>query len=528
MRIGLIWMITFLLPLAVQSQQWAGPDVEVCEQGTPKTLGSMDPCPGCCYNWTPAEGLSCTTCKNPEVNVKKKTDYTVEVRDQHLKSLGKDMVTVDVAFGNIHFTPDHLIQGSDKTVEAKLLSLSSNFNPSDIHWSLVGGDLGCMNTPIGQTSTITPGDQYGKVHVLADYMGDYDGECYAKEDLDINNGVKDVWAIDYNSPTRMAKNDETLYTLNEAPVLISAKPNEGGFKNGVPDWKPDAYGSHTPPQGAHDIEMSEDPQVLDGRTSQYIAGELPDGQPKVTVIRRIPLPEYTTSISMPGMDTLDKLIKKNFKFFNKTDVILPCGTSSPFTMSLTLPSLGIKVNESEKYNSPFLGIKQNLAIEASVSATGKLFHPTFTHLIDVHLFGYDLVMCSRLYTELTGVLMVNMEFNQNDSLPDDSWIASDPSLTASLGISGNLEFAVIPVGYLISASAKLGGKLNMIFTYVQASNKLIDQLNIDPITANLQAKIQQEGDMGKYEDVLDGLLNFSKQIVLMDKKELGPWDLYQF
>lgn len=530
MRIGLIWMILFWMPFTLLSQQWAGPDKEVCEIGTPKTLGSSDPCPNCCYSWTPAEGLSCTTCKNPQVNVKDTTEYTVEVRDQHLKLLGTDKVIVNSAFGNIHFTPGHAIQGSDETVEAKLLTLSTAFDPHEITWDFIGDDLHALleAEDEGDIATITPGPYYGKVKIEAVYNGNYDGECKASAELDINNGVKDVWATDHNSPTRVAKNGETLILLDEGIVDISAKPNEGGFVGNIPDWKPDDYGSMTPADGLRDFPIYEMPLFAPGKISEYIAGDDPTGEPRVKVIRRKALNPTVTPLDIPGIDTLGNLIKNYFTFFKADEVTIPCGALEPFEITADVPTIEGTWAEVEKYNNTGTGTKQTFKVVAAISASGKIFHPAFTKTFSFHHLGVDLFLCSRLYAELKGSMEFNLEFKQNDSLPDPTWKPIDPTLAASFEVSGNLEFAFTPPGYLITASARMKGSLGVTFTYEQALNKITHKLKIDPITAKAEANIQQETDPGKYEDVLGGLLNKSKTIIMFEGHEFGPWDTYQF
>ncbi len=529
MRLLLTLMIWVGLYLSATSQQWAGPDVDVCEQGDLKQLGSNDPCIDCCYSWSPSTGLSCTDCKNPYVNAKDTTIYTVEVRDKYLRLLGRDEVKVNVVFGNIHFTPGYLIQGSEDTVEATILTLSNSFDPGEIYWNFSSDDLGCSMDvgEEGNTAWIAPGNTYGTVYIEAIYTGaNQDGMCMATAALDVNNGVKDVWAIDHTQPGRIAKNGGTLIVLNDTIVDISAKPNEGGFAPNIPDWKPDIYGSTTPSDGQANVATSEVPDLA-GKISQYIAGEEPADPPEVTVIRRTRVSPWEQPISIPGMDTLDKLIKSYFTFLD-TPPIAPCGSVAPFSLSLSLPALGYTISEVEKYNDPGLGLKKVLKIPASVTATGKIFHPAFTKTFSFHAFGVDIFLCSRLYAELTGSMEVNMEFVSSDSLPDSAWKASDPQITAGFGIGGNLEFAFLPQGYLVTASASIKSKLQVIFTYVNETSILNHKIKVDPATAILQAKIQQETDPGKFKDLLGGRLNFSKEIVLLKGGEYGPWKLHQF
>ena len=121
------FIIVLLSYQFVAAQQWAGPDGVSCgELGF--VIGSQDPCPDCCYIWSPAEGLNCTDCKNPRATPKSKTTYTVIVTDKNLSWKKTDAVVVDVVFGEMQFTPDHLVPVSYTHLPVLLHRISVQMN----------------------------------------------------------------------------------------------------------------------------------------------------------------------------------------------------------------------------------------------------------------------------------------------------------------------------------------------------------------------------------------------------------------
>jgi hypothetical protein len=526
-----LMFIPLLWCQVINAQQWAGPDKEACgDLGA--TLGSNDPCVDCCYLWTPTTDLSCSDCKNPVATPKMDMEYSVVVTDKNLRRKGMDVVKVTTTFTEMHFTPDHLVQGATESeVIASILNPGTADMPSEISWLITGTTYDCMLTQQGVDAKITPGDQYGKVKIRANNTTV--AGCHVEKELPINNGVKDVYAIDLTAPSeRMAKTGETLHVLNDVEVKVKAIPNEGGFTMGIPDWKQDAHGSITPHDGEANPstfeQLPEDP--INIKTSDYIAGDFPEAQPQVTIMRKRALVLSEIPVPIPGMDTLDKLLKKYFQFVDSPE--FPCGGPAPFTMSISLPAFKTKVSQVEKYNSPELGAKAELTLEASVSASGRIYHPAATKTFDVEAFGHQLILCTRLYAELTGSLNLSIPGVKSDSLPDlgTKWHLVNPTLTAGFGISGNLELAFLVPGFKIDAKGKFASKLDLILEYISAESKLMHKIEIKPATASLTLGIKQETDPGKYEDFLPALLTqyLSKEVELFKPLTFGPWELHQF
>lgn len=513
-------------------QQWAGPPVEACgDLGV--MIGSDTPCEGCCYLWTPETNLSCTDCKNPMANPLKTTTYHVVVTDHNLRKIGSDVVTVTTVFTEMLFTPDHLVQGNpEEIVTASIQDPGDVTMPSQIAWSIEPPFLGCMIEQEGLDAKITPGPQYGKVIIKATNLTE--PGCYVQEELPVNKGVKDVVALDLTTPAgtdRVAMTGETLYVLNDAGVQIEAIPNEGGKPEGLPDWQQDTYGSHMPPDGVWLEVMNEIlPELpIESKTSDYIAGELPAGNPKVTVIRKKPLVFPETPINLLGLDTLDKLLKKYFTFLDSPE--FPCGSPAPFNIAIDIVGAKVKATQVEKYKSPLLGTKEEVTFAAGLTASGRIYHPALTKTFEVKLFGSEtVVLCTRLYAQLTGTMEVNLPFIKSDSLEDITWNVSDPSLTAGFGISIDLELAFHPPGYMFDLSAKAASKMEMTFTYLRAQQQIQNKLKIDPATATIKIVAKYESNPGKYEDILPKVLTkyLSKTIVMFEPKEYGPWELHQF
>lgn len=502
-------------------QNWAGPDTTSCgELGV--VIGSNDPCPGCCYFWAPSFGLNDRTIKNPIAKPTTETSYSVTVTDANLRLKGIDEVVVGLSFGDMFFSPDHLVQSSEQSiVDAVLLSLEGVNSPSDIAWDILTPTLGCEHVPQGLGARITPGDHYGEITVQASKVGT--PGCIVKGMLPVNNGVKDVWAIDTAHTNRIAKTGQTLYVIGHEGVRIQAIPNPGGFEDGIPDWKPDSHGSTTPMDGEDDFISSESIGLSDV-VSDYIAGDEPDFKPQVTVVRKPPQPTIETVITLEGIDYLLEGLSNLLKFKNQPDVDPPCGPLYPFSLSLTTPS--VKFNEQivEKYNTPRLSRKQELAVETELTASGRLFHPVFTKSFTCKYF--DVAVCSRLFIEATANAAANVKIVKDPSMADSTFQAVSPEFVLGISVGGGAEFAFQPVGYLLTAKAKIGTSAKCTFSY--KNHQLIAVLKINPAVTKVEAKIQAIGDMGQFEDLSWGLGNFSRELELIPARELGPYVLYNF
>lgn len=502
-------------------QNWAGPDTTTCgELGV--VIGSNDPCEGCCYIWSPTIGLSDHTIKNPTAKPTTETIYSVTVTDANLRLKGKDEVTVGLSFGEMFFSPDYLIQSSEESiVDAVLLNQVGVNSSADILWDILAPTLGCEIEPEGTGARITPGNFYGDIIVQASKVGT--PGCIVKESLPVNNGVKDVWATDPEHTHRIAKTGETLYVISHEPVKIEAFPNPGGFAEGVPDWKPDTYGSNTPADGQSNIMISET-IGLDDVISEYIAGDEPDFKPKVTVVRMPPQETDETTLTLPVIDDLLEGLGNLLKFKDQPAIDPPCGPLYPFSMTLTTPT--IKFNEQivEKYGTPRLSRKKELALEMELAVAGRLFHPVFTKSFTSKFF--NVTLCSRLFIEATSNLAANIKIVKDPSLADSSFQAVNPEIVWGFGVGGGAEFAFQPPGYLVSAKAKISAGVKCTFTY--ESEKLQAKIKVSPAVTKVEAKIQSIGNMGQFEDLGWGLGNFSRELELIPAKEFGPYVVYNF
>lgn len=521
--------ILHFLSILTYGQKWAGLPKEACgDLGV--MIGSNEPCEGCCYLWTPAEDLSCTDCKNPIATPKTTKKYSVVVTDHNLRKIGADVVEVTTVFKEMHFMPDHLVQGDPESeVIASIKDPGNADLPSEITWSLVPPFLGCMIEQEGVDAKIKPGPQFGKVMVKA--INQTVSGCYVQKELPVNKGVKDVVAVDNTSPsTRMARHGETLYVLNDMGVKIEAIPNEGGNPEGLPDWQQDTYGSQMPNDGDWSSVIFEPlpENPLDSKTSQYIAGELPEGNPKVTVIRKKQAVTGEIPKSIPGMEELDDKLATYFRFVNQPEA--PCGNPLPFSIAITLPESKLKISEVERYQHPGLGVKEEITFAAGLVASGRIYHPALTKTFNIEAFGQQVIFCSRLYAELTGTVDISLPLIKSDSLQDNTWKAADPSLTAGFGISVDLQAALIPDGFMILASAKAKSKIDFIFTYSVAEKKVSYQIKIEPCTATASLNIKYESDPGTYEDLLPKVLTqyLSGSFELFKPNLYGPFHVYSF
>lgn len=323
--------------------EWAGPDRESCgEKGV--QLGVSTPCPGCCFLWSNAEDLDFADVQNPIARPQKDITYTVTVTNEKLAWRKVDEVKVELSFGEIHFVPDHLEQGTEEIVLAKLQKNTANVATT---WSIQGEELGCTITPSPNynIASLAAGDEYGNIKVRVHKSTD--PECYFEETLPVNNGVKDLRVEDLNNPGRFATTDQTLYLVSNDPLDWKAKliaiPNEGGFADGSPIYKPDFNTPNTPLSG-EDEQIVEGIATIFGDQDNYLAGDFPDFDPHVSVIRKIPvetpsgLPALAQNIYNFWQD-----LENRFEF-DQLDYdapgtppsIPPCPDSNPLTFERSL------------------------------------------------------------------------------------------------------------------------------------------------------------------------------------------------
>ncbi|MFT6844936.1 MAG: hypothetical protein ACJAUV_001125, partial [Flavobacteriales bacterium] len=93
----------------------AGDDIRLCSNSCDTIGGTPKKCPRFTYTWTPATGLSCTTCANPVACPTVTTTYEFTVYEGSNKS--KDIVTVYVDGPVVDAGPDNITLCSDSTVQ---------------------------------------------------------------------------------------------------------------------------------------------------------------------------------------------------------------------------------------------------------------------------------------------------------------------------------------------------------------------------------------------------------------------------
>ncbi|MGN6568027.1 MAG: gliding motility-associated C-terminal domain-containing protein [Flavipsychrobacter sp.] len=134
----------------------AGPDKAVCNG----TAASLTATGATSYTWSPAVGLSCTTCANPTANPSSTTTYVVTGTDAH-GCVNTDTITV-----SIRSLPT-VNAGSDVSICKGTSTILSATGASTYVWSPATG-LGCSTcasttaTPSASTSYVVTGtDAYG-------------------------------------------------------------------------------------------------------------------------------------------------------------------------------------------------------------------------------------------------------------------------------------------------------------------------------------------------------------------------------
>lgn len=494
--------------------QWAGPDTVTCgEKGV--MLGVSTSCPGCCFSWSPEAGLDDPKIQNPTARPKKDTKYSVIVTDGNLSWKKTDDVNVTLSFGELHFIPDHLEQGTEEISLVKLQKNTGNFSTT---WSFQGDDLGCLITPVDgnyNRATVYPGDEYGKL--LVKVTKNADTACYFVDTLPVNNGVKDLKVIDLNTPNRFATTGQTLYLVSNNPddwnARLIAIPNEGGFSNGIPDYHQDSYMTPLPIDGEDD-QIVWDAATPPGKTSDYLAGDDPGDLPYVTIVRKIP--SQTPIDGFAFLQNLQNFWNEIESLTNFADVDFnapgsppegPCPEQTPFNFDADW-MLGATEVDVEKYGYPSMGKKKEYTISAFVNIGGKIYHPQFSR----HLVVLGVGICSELYAGITFNSMVQLGMSSDESKMDSSWNANDPKI--ELGLSGAVGFSAVILsgtGYNLEASGSATISLKAIIEYLLATKQVVAFGQFDPATIKVEARIVNENDMGEFEPLFNLL---SKEIVL--------------
>lgn len=500
---------------AQPNTDWAGPNKSTCGELGVIIGDTLNTCLDCCYKWEPADGLSSTTINTPLAKPRHRTTYRVTVIAADFSWTATDNVTVDVAFGEIRFNPTSLEQGGEDDVLATL----NRSNGNNIQWTL-DNPLGCSISGNGTVATITPGSDFGTVTVKAANL-DIPG-CVTREDIDINEGAKDVWAIDKNHPNRIAKKGETLYLIGETTATIKAIPNEGGFQNGAPYWYQDSYGSQLMSDGISESDMSESPTIT-GRTSEYIAGPPPSSGPKVTVIRKLPQTTDYGSTIQTALAPVTSLIKNYFNYDGGSSSSNPCGSSTPFSADLNIGQLTYTSVEVEKYNSKDLGEKKTLSIGATVSLTGNLYHPVYTK--NARIPGTDIFACTKLGINAQASASFSLSAIKDESLQNSDWMFDNPSVTLSFCLGGGIEGVLSAADYQLQLAAGFTACAKPTLFYDLQDNTLKFKITILPATTTVIARIVNISDPANVRDVFSLP---SQSVQLMSPLETMPQVLYQF
>jgi len=518
-------LIVLSHPILAQGTDWAGPDTSTCGQKG-VIIGSAEPCNSCCYLWSPVEGLDDPYIKNPKASPDHPTTYTVTVVDQNLSWKKTDHVFVDLSFGEFVFQPDHLEQGTDDIALVRLKNNTENFPTA---WSFSGEDLGCTIEANADPNlaTVHAGDHYGKLMVKVQHVND--AECFYIDELPVNNGVKDLKVIDVNNPGRFATTGGTLYLVgldqSEVVARLIAIPNEGGFANGIPDYKDDIYFSTTPQDGDDDQETNEIPLpvvgLVEGHTSVYQAGNEFDYDPKVTVIR-----------VLPSDDAIDfNSLKKNFSNFTKLifeslkfgDLIPPsgfCPVPSTFQVDTVL-NVSFKQTEVEKYNDPGLGQKKKITLDVGLTVSGKVYHPEFT----IHQVLFGVGICSEVYVGLSAGGLFHVGATTDPSLEDDSWMPVGQIEYFITGSAGFNAIMLTGTGINLQAAGSGSMSLKVITEYVPANKQIVAYAILTPLTIKIEAKVVSETNMGEFKPIFNLL---SEEFVLYKGYKTDPTVLATF
>lgn len=141
-----------ITPAQVALTVGAGNDVTVCPNTGTQLQATASNTSGTTYAWSPATGLSCTTCANPVATPATSTTYTVTVTNGG--QTASDAVTV-----NTHTTNAPAITGANTVCPGSTVTLSSTGFSSYV-WS-TGSDTSSATVNAGGTYTLTATDANG-------------------------------------------------------------------------------------------------------------------------------------------------------------------------------------------------------------------------------------------------------------------------------------------------------------------------------------------------------------------------------
>lgn len=480
--------------VSLLAQDYAGEDETACS-GTGVTIGKTSPNSNHCYLWELADGMppDQVNLPNPTVTPNETTSYSVTVTDQNFSFRAVDVVEVVIDFGCITFNPKYILpDGEDNQCEVKLNCNNRYGTPDPFTWSIDADpdNTGCTIDP--NTGWISGCSSGGTITVKA--TNDNNTACVAKEDIEVNVGVKDVIVKDLDSPGREIHVGDTLYLIGSSNVQIEAIPNEeSSFPAGQPEWS----GDLTPAEGN---VAQWDAFLLANGTTTITAGD-----DKTVVIIR--LGANPVSIG----ESIDKKALQKLKgTFEQTGLpgITGAGNCATIPVSVTIPSdaslqASLSWQNVEKYQDPDYAKKIAVTLQFNaISVAGCLPLPCcYGNVVipggSAKAFAYVRAAAGISFN-------INVEKDPSSEQPED-WLGS-------VGAAGNVEIAggvgidvsLGPVGINGGAEAFTDAKME-----VRIRNKLLEYRVF----------------WGGFHTQINGGVYYMEPSNVIAPLKLGPWEI---
>lgn len=513
-RIPLIIWLLLCQALSLEAQLFsAGPDKTICS-GTGTALGDpMQSVPSTwCITWTPAEGLDDPHAAQPHANPKHTTIYVANVLTDDWQSLSTDEVKVTVGFGGLKFTPPYLNQGSEMTSRAEV---TINPDNDEVRWSIEGDAKGCSIDTM--TGVITPGSEYGKITIRAKKTED--AQCYADDQIDINEGTKDIIARDFDHAGRIAKAGvDTLTLVGESAALITAIPNATGFAPEHPFWYTDGD-NHTiePADGINEIVTGI--SFGDGY-KKYIAGSQQAGYQPYVVVRHLSSDELVIDLGPLIQKLTDRLTDLNNRL--KATIAKKFPQVPNLTVEVAIAQMKYKNSVAEKYNDPGWAYKHTVEAGGQIKLSGKLYYLPWTGQIEHEDFGISIG--SELFIEPYFETSFSGSVVKDPSKEDSGWtVLSNPiKATTTGGIRGVFNVIGQGAGYNITGGFSLASELSVDLLFYLTTGELKLKFTVAPLQGNTKVKVKHFVDP-KWEYTF-----FDYTVDLFDKWISPEFELYDF
>ncbi len=484
-------LLGLVFPLKAQLFD-AGPDRTICS-GTGTDLGTNAEIPSSwCITWSPAEGLDDIHSARPHATPKKDTRYVATVLTDSWESISTDDVLIKVGFGVIKFSPAYLEQGSNHTVQA---TVTINPDHEPVTWAFAGASKGCALDTM--TGIITPGNEYGTITMKA-FKTNHPG-CKATEDININEGTKDVEARDFAHSGRVAKGGvDTLYLIAESAANITAIPNESGFTDGSPYWYDD---------GNEHVILPEDgdPEyfyntVASGDTAIFIAGSDVGGYEPKVIVCTLNYSELSIDLGAVVLGFKDRF--KQINEFLKKNIAKRYPAIPNLSVEVNIGSMKYKKGRAEKYNNPGWDYKYTFEAGGSAKLSGKIFHPEFTGSLDLNLFGLSL--SSELYIEPFFESSFTGSVIKDPSISNPDWNFLNPvKASVTGGVRGVFNIIGTGANYKITGGFNLAAKLTADLTFNTQTGELRIKFTLAPLQGNTKIGVEKLTDPKKKYTFLD-------------------------